>query len=155
MSQAQLNLPPTHDERRISQEGLQKLIKGIEAVKHPENLPQIVVMETSEPIKIPFRVLEMLKEILKNFRDGNAVSIVPVGTAFTTQMAAEFLNCSRPHITKLIDQGKLKATLVGRHRRIQVLDLMEFKKKMINERKAALSELMKNSEELGMYETDQ
>jgi excisionase family DNA binding protein len=111
-------------------------------------------METGEPIKIPFKVLKMLADILKNFRDGNAVSIVPVGTAFTTQKAAEFLNCSRPHVTKLIDEGKLKANMVGRHRRIQLNDLIEFKKKMINERKAALAELMKDSEDLGLYETD-
>ncbi len=154
MSEQQINISPTHDERKIAQEGFQKLIEILDAINHPENIPEISIMETGEPIKIPFKVLKMLADILKNFRDGNAVSIVPVGTTFTTQKAAEFLNCSRPYVTKLIDEGKLKANMVGRHRRIQLNDLMEFKKKMINERKAALAELMKDSEDLGLYETD-
>jgi excisionase family DNA binding protein len=154
MSDLQLNISPTHNERKIAQEGFQKLIDILDDIDHPENVLEISIMETGEPIKIPFKVLKMLADILKNFRDGNAVSIVPVGTAFTTQKAAEFLNCSRPHVTKLIDEGKLKANMVGRHRRIQLNDLIEFKKKMINERKAALAELMKDSEDLGLYETD-
>lgn len=154
MSELQLNSPPTHQERKIAQEGFQKLIEILDEVNHPENIPEISILETGDPIKIPFKVLKMLAEILKNYRDGNAVSIVPVGTAFTTQMVAEFLNCSRPHIVKLIDHGKLKAALVGRHRRIQFQDLVDFKKNMIKERKEALIELMKESEDLGLYETD-
>jgi excisionase family DNA binding protein len=154
MSEFKLNTPPTRQERQIAQEGFQKLIEIIDEINHSENIPEISIMESGEQIKIPFKVLKMLAEILKNYRDGNAVSIVPVGTAFTTQMAAEFLNCSRPHVTKLIDQGKLQAGMVGRHRRIQFNDLVEYKKKMIKERKAALVELMKDSEDLGLYETN-
>ncbi|WP_416867883.1 MAG: helix-turn-helix domain-containing protein [Imperialibacter sp.] len=154
MSDTQLNSPPTHQERQIANEGFQKLIAAIDEIGHPENTPEISILETGEPIQIPLKVLKMLAEILRNYRDGNAVSIVPVGTAFTTQKAAEFLNCSRPHVTKLIDQGKLKAEMVGRHRRVQFEDLIKFKKNMIKERKEALIELMRDSEELGLYETD-
>ena len=154
ISESRLNTPPTHEERKMAHEGLQKLLAIIEEINHPENIPEISILETGEPIKIPFKVLKMLAEILKNYREGNAVSIVPYGTAFTTQKAAEFLNCSRPHVTKLIDQGKLKAEMVGRHRRIQFKDLLAFKKQMIEERKAALAALMKDSEDLGLYETD-
>ena len=154
MSELQLNSPPTHQERQLANESFQRLIEVIDDINHPENVPEISLLETGEPIKIPLKVLKMLAEILKNYRDGNAVSIVPVGTTFTTQKAAEFLNCSRPHVTKLIDEGKLKAELVGRHRRIQFKDLVEFKRNMIKERKEALIELMQDSEELGLYEAD-
>lgn len=154
MAELQLNGPPTHQERQIANEGFQKLIDAIDEINHQENIPEISIQETGEPIKIPLKVLKMLAEILKNYRDGNAVSIVPVGSSFTTQKAAEFLNCSRPHVTKLIDQGKLDAEMVGRHRRIQFKDLIEFKKKMIKERKDALTELMRDSEALGLYEAD-
>jgi excisionase family DNA binding protein len=96
----------------------------------------------------------MLAEILRNIKDGNSVSIVSEGTVFTTQKAAEFLNCSRPHVTKLIDEGKLKAELVGRHRRIQFKDLVDYKKSMTKKRKQAIVELMNESEDLGLYEID-
>ena len=150
-----MNNPPTHQERQIANEGFQKLIEAIEEINHPENVPEIMLQETGVPIRIPLKVLKMLAEILKNYRDGYAVSIVPVGTSFTTQKAAEFLNCSRPHVTKLIDEGKLRAQMVGRHRRIDFKDLIEFKKGMMKERKEALVELMRESEELGLYEADQ
>ena len=154
MSELKMNLPPTHEERKLAQQGFQKLIELMDEINHPENVPEITIMETGEPIKIPFKALKLLTEILKNFRDGNAVSIVPFGTAVTTQKAAEYLNCSRPHVAKLIDEGKLKAQMVGRHRRIQLNDLIAYKKQMIKERKAALEELMGDSEDLGLYETD-
>lgn len=154
MPELPLNQPPTREERKIAQEGFQKLVEIIDEINHPKNIPEISILETGEQIKIPFKAVKLLAEILRNYRDGNAVSIVPVGAALTTQKAAEFLNCSRPYIVKLIDQGKLKAELVGRHRRIQFNDLLEFKKSMIKERKTALAELMKDSEELDLYETD-
>ena len=154
MSGLSLNSPPTHQERQLANESFQKLIEVIADINHSENIPEILIQETTEPIKIPLKALKMLADILKNYRDGNAVSIVPVGTTFTTQKAAEFLNCSRPHITKLIDEGKLNAEMVGRHRRIQFKDLMDYKKQMIKERKEALSALMQDSEELGLYEID-
>jgi len=155
MSEQSLNTPPTHQERQLANEGFQRLIQAIEEINHPENVPEISLMETDEPIKIPLKVLKMLAEILKNYRDGNAVSVVPMSTMFSTQKAAEFLNCSRPHVTKLIDDGKLRAEMVGRHRRIQFKDLVAFKNNMIKERKEALKELMRDSEELGLYEADQ
>ncbi|MEM6641926.1 MAG: helix-turn-helix domain-containing protein [Bacteroidota bacterium] len=154
MPELQLSSPPTHQERQLANESFQQLIEVIGDINHPENVPEISLLETGEPIRIPLKVLKMLAEILKNFRDGNAVSIVPFSTTFTTQKAAEFLNCSRPHVIKLIDAGKLKAELVGRHRRIHFKDLVEFKRSMIKERKEALIELMQDSEELGLYETD-
>jgi excisionase family DNA binding protein len=154
MSDLTLNTPPTHQERQIAQEGFQRLIEIIDDVNHQENIPEISILETGEHIKIPLKALKMLAEILKNYRDGNAVSIVPLGTTFTTQSAAEFLNCSRPHVVKLIDSGALKADMVGRHRRVQFQDLLEFKKRMNQKRKAALIELMKESEDLGLYEVD-
>lgn len=146
--------PPTHKDRQIAQEELPKLIHLIDEVNHPENLPEISVLETGDPIKIPFSVLKMVAEILRNYLDGNSVSIVPIGTMFTTQAAADYLNCSRPHVVKLIDEGKLRAERVGRHRRIQFKDLMQYKRELINEKKAALRELMKDSEDLGLYEVD-
>ena len=154
MSELRLSASPTREERQIAQEGFQILIDILDEINHPENIPEISVMETEQPIKIPFKVLKMLAEILRNLKDGNSVSLVSQGTVFTTQKAAEFLNCSRPHVIKLIDEGSLEAEMVGRHRRIQFKALVDFKKKMTRERKEALTKLMHDSEDLGLYEAD-
>ncbi|WP_109832450.1 helix-turn-helix domain-containing protein [Reichenbachiella versicolor] len=154
MSDSNINISPNRQERQIAQEGFQKLTEIIDEINHPENIPEISIQETGDPIKIPLNVLKLLAEVLKNIKDGNSISIISKGTVFTTQKAAEFLNCSRPYITKLIDEGKLKATKVGRHRRIQFNDLVEFKKNKLNEQKDALAKLMHDSEDLGLYEID-
>ena len=148
------NIPPTREERKIALEGYNTLNEALKELNHPENVPEIRIQESGEPIKIPFKVLEMLAFILKNYQEGNAVSIVPIGTEFTTQKAAEFLNCSRPYVVKLIEQGKLKCKKVGRHRRIKFKDLVDYKKKMIKEREEALDQMVKEAEEMGLYETD-
>ena len=75
MAGLQLNSPPTHQERQIANKGFQKIIEIIDEINHPENVPEISLLETGESIKIPLKVLKMLAEILKNYRDGNAVSI--------------------------------------------------------------------------------
>lgn len=145
---------PSREERQIANEGFQKLMEALGEINHPENIPSISILETGDQIKIPYNVLMLLAEVLKNLKDGHAVSIISKGTEFTTQKAAEYLNCSRPHVVKLIEEGKIKATKVGRHRRIKYNDLAAYKKSMFNSRKAALVKLMHDSEDLGFYETD-
>lgn len=152
---SKINLsPPTREEQKLSIDGYDQLVEMIDTINHQENVPEIVVQESGESIKIPLKVLKLLAEILKNFKEGNAVSIVPVGVLFTTQKAADFLNCSRPHVVKLIESGVLEAEKVGRHRRIPLKALQDYKKKMIKERKEALTELVKQSERLGLYDID-
>ena len=52
MSELKLNLPPTHEERKLAQEGFQQLIPLMNEINHPENVPEITIMETGEPNKI-------------------------------------------------------------------------------------------------------
>ena len=70
----------------------------------------------------------------------------------TTQAAAEFLNCSRPHVVKLLEEGKIPFTKVGRHRRIKMEDLSEFKKSLKATSKAAIVGMMQDAEEMGLYD---
>ena len=61
---------------------------------------------------------------------GNPISIVPVATEMITQSAAELLGCSRPHLIKLLEEGKIDYAKVGKHRRIKYEDVVNFKRKM-------------------------
>ncbi|WP_420024487.1 helix-turn-helix domain-containing protein (plasmid) [Cereibacter azotoformans] len=49
----------------------------------------------------------MIIELLGHVASGNMVTLVPVGTMLTTQKAADMLNVSRPHLTKLLKSGDL------------------------------------------------
>lgn len=115
--------------------------------------PEIEIEETKEKIKIPQRVLKLLAEILKATSQGKPISIIPIATEMTTQAGAEFLGCSRPHLVKLLESGEIAYTKVGKHRRVRFEDLLEHKKKKREEREALLVELMKEDEQLGLYDS--
>jgi excisionase family DNA binding protein len=78
---------------------------------------------------------------------------VPVATEVTTQKAAEILGCSRPHLIKILEEGKIPFTKVGRHRRIMFEDVVAYKRKMKEEQKQHIIYIMSADEEDGLYDT--
>ena len=102
----------------------------------------------SEAFTLAPAVAATLLEVLRHFKNGRAVTLIPVGAVLTTQQAADMLNVSRPYLVKLIDEGKLPATKVGRHRRLDANVVFAFKRKRDAERSAALDELMGDSRDL-------
>ena len=84
---------------------------------------------------------------------GKLISIVPVATEMTTQAAAEVLGCSRPHLVKLLEDGKIAFTKVGKHRRIKFDDIMKYKKQMKEQQKQNIIDIMNADEETGLYDS--
>jgi excisionase family DNA binding protein len=80
-----------------------------------------------------------LLELLRHVGQGRLVTVVPVDAKLTTQKAADLLNVSRPHLIKLIDRGELPCEMVGRHRRVQAQDVLDYKAKRDRERAEALA----------------
>lgn len=115
--------------------------------------PEIEIDETSEKIKIPLKALKLLAKILKATSQGKPISVVPIATEMTTQAAAELLGCSRPHFVKLLEEGKIPFTKVGRHRRVKFEDVVNYKNAMKLEQEKRLIEMMKSDEELGLYDS--
>lgn len=114
---------------------------------------EIEIEETKEKLQIPSRAMELFNEILKAMSQGKPIAIVPIATEVTTQKAAKILGCSRPHLVKLLENGKLDFVKVGRHRRIKFEDVVNYKQKMKAEQKSRLVEMMHNDEELGGYDS--
>jgi excisionase family DNA binding protein len=82
---------------------------------------------------------------------GNTVTLHSTNEQLSTQAAANYLNCSRPHLVKLLETGKIPMTKVGKHRRVQLRHLIEWKEQSKREQKEALTQMMRNDEELGLY----
>ena len=117
------------------------------------NNPEIEIEETQEKVVIPLSALKLLARILKVTGQGNPVSIIPVATEMTTQAAAEFLGCSRPHLVKLLEDGAIPFTKVGKHRRVRFEDLAEYKMRQREQRELLLIEMMEADAEAGLYDS--
>lgn len=99
---------------------------------------------------LPRGALLLLRGVLSEMAQGNAVSIVPTHAELTTQEAANFLNVSRPHVVKLLDAGELRHHKVGTHRRIRYLDLIEYKERRLAQSEAALDALAEQAQQENM-----
>jgi len=142
---------PSKEERRVAMESYNALAEVLEQL-HTEN-PEIEIEETQDRIKVPLKALKLLAKILQETSKGRPISIIPTATEMTTQAAADFLGCSRPHLIKLLDQGEINYTKVGRHRRIKFEDLVDYKKRMKAEQEKLIIEIMQADEESGLYDT--
>lgn len=114
---------------------------------------ELEIEETKDKIVVPLRALKLFGTILKAMSEGKPISIVPLATEVTTQKAAEILGCSRPHLVKLLEEGKIPFVKIGKHRRILFEDVMEYKKQMKAEQKKHLIDMMNLDEELGIYDS--
>jgi len=65
----------------------------------------------------------------------------------TTQQAADMLNVSRPHLTKLLKEGKIGFEEVGKHRRVPLAALMAYRAEKVHRQEAALAELARLGQE--------
>ncbi|MEQ5806855.1 helix-turn-helix domain-containing protein [Alteromonas sp. NFXS44] len=106
--------------------------------------------ENGERVVLPASALELLKNILVQMAQGNAVTLVPVHAELTTQQAAEMLNVSRPFFVKLLEERQIPFSRKGTHRRVLFSDVQAYKAKIDEERMKVLDELSEQAQELGM-----
>ncbi|PHS60810.1 MAG: DNA-binding protein [Alcanivorax sp.] len=99
---------------------------------------------------LPRHALELLRNILTEMAQGNAVTIMPVHAELTTQEAANLLNVSRPHLIKLLEEGVIPFSRVGTHRRIRFQDVMAYRAARNTESEAALQALADQAQEHDM-----
>ena len=99
---------------------------------------------------LPRQALALLRDILVEMAQGNAVTIVPTHAELTTQEAANILNVSRPHLVKLLNEGVIAYSKTGTHRRIRYQDLMAYKAERDQRSKEALDALTEQAQQFDM-----
>lgn len=141
---------PSISEQKVALESYDSLLSVNQQLKDET---EIEIEETKDKIVVPLRALKLFGGILKAMSEGKPISIVPLATEVTTQKAAEILGCSRPHLVKLLEEGKIEYNKVGKHRRIRFEDVVEYKKKMKAQQKAHLVDMMNFDEDLDLYDS--
>jgi excisionase family DNA binding protein len=70
----------------------------------------------------------------------------------TLDEAADYLNVSRTFVLKLMDTGQVLSRRVGSHRRVRFGDLRDYEKSQRSRADAAMEEMARINQELGLYE---
>lgn len=110
--------------------------------------------DESDVVTVPREVADLIAEILAQLAAGRVVAAYPMHAELTSQQAADFLNVSRPHLVKLVDEGVIPYHKVGTHRRIYFKDVLAYRARQEEGSRAALDELSRISEEIGLYEDE-
>lgn len=107
-----------------------------------------------EPISVPASVFFVFERVAEVLARGEAVTIVPVGKQLTTQQAADLLNVSRQYLVRLLDEERIPFTKTGKHPSLRVDDVLAFKQKRDTDRRSALRDLTRLTEDLGGYDSE-
>ncbi|MDZ7614266.1 MAG: excisionase [Flavobacteriaceae bacterium] len=98
---------PSKDERIAAKHSYDALAAIMDELQTNKPEIEIEIEETKEKLKIPLSVLRLLSKILKATSEGKPISIIPIAAEMTTQAAAEFVGCSRPHLINYLKTGIL------------------------------------------------
>ena len=104
-----------------------------------------------ENLPIPEPLYSLLKDAVRNLAQGRSLVLIPEEKQLTTQQAGELLGVSRPFLIRLLDAGEMPFSLVGRHRRIRVSDVIDYAKRK-SERKAALDRMTRDAYGAVLYD---
>lgn len=118
----------------------------------PPRVPTLVGPDGAEYV-LPGEIVEALREVVSTMAEGNAVTISPIRQQLTTQEVADFLQMRRPALIELLDSGEIPCQHVGRHRRVRLIDALDYRRVRSERRREALDELVSISDSAGMYES--
>jgi excisionase family DNA binding protein len=103
---------------------------------------------------VPPVVAAVLREMLNTLARGENVQLEPTSDEMTPNEAAAYLNVSRPHVVKLLDERQIAFRLVGTHRRIPTPGLVAYKRLSRARMEQGLDSLVQLSEDIGLYDTE-
>jgi excisionase family DNA binding protein len=140
---------PTEEESRLAEDSSRRLAP---LLRSGEDLRMRIVGDggAGEQLTLPGSVVRILSQVLAEMGLGNAVAVTPVRAELSTQQAADLLNVSRPYLIALLDKGEIPFRKVGKHRRVPVRDLLDYKKRSQAEQFKALDALTEQAQELDM-----
>jgi excisionase family DNA binding protein len=111
-----------------------------------------LVTSDGAALELPPEVFDVLRAVLQAMSEGLAITIAPQHTVLTTSEAADLLGVSRPTLVRLLESGEIPFEQPGRHRRVRLADLVAYQARARRARAAGLDEMVRSSEEAGVYD---
>jgi excisionase family DNA binding protein len=138
-------LPPSAQESTAARQSMQRLARY--ARENQSLTLRVTDADHEDPIELPAGAVAMLMDILSAMAAGRGVTLIPVDAELTTVQSAEILNVSRPYLIKLLEEGQIPYRKVGKHRRIRMEDIMNYKRAIDKRREAVLDQLAAEAQE--------
>jgi excisionase family DNA binding protein len=89
-------------------------------------VPLLVGENFQSLIYMNIAMYQTLIDIMSDLTDGKLLVTIDSNYEMTTTEAAKVLGCSRVHVVTLIETGILKSKKVGKHRRVDFDDVMNY-----------------------------
>ncbi len=141
-------LPPSEPEALIARTSKQLLARY---VRENQSLTvQVIDVDYQEPIELPAGAVSLLLNILGAMASGQSITLIPENVELSTAQAADILHVSRPFLIKLLEEGQIPFRRVGKHRRIRMEDVMNYKRAIDHQREAVLDQLVAEVQEQNM-----
>lgn len=118
--------------------------------------PAALVGPEGQSVALPEEAFSVLSDVVRAMRQGKAITVAPVDQLLTTQEAADFLGISRPTLVKKLEDGSIAFDRPsgGRHRRVRLVDVLQYRDAQRTERRNALRELAAEAQVAGAYDVD-
>jgi excisionase family DNA binding protein len=118
----------------------------------PANTTFCLSAPDTEPMELPESLYRALRDAAQILRQGSAVVISPLQRRLSTTEAGDLLGVSRQYLTRLIDKGEIPCDRTGRHRRLMLSDVLNYKRRRDEARRAFLDDFTAESAEAGFYD---
>lgn len=126
-------------------------LADVEAVLRSKTTP-IELGGAGVKATLPDELRDVLTNVVMALRRGQAITLAPHALRLTTQQAADLLGISRPTLIKLLENGKIPFETPNRHRRIQLIDLLNYQASRRGENRDALRALAQEAQADGTYD---
>jgi excisionase family DNA binding protein len=130
---------------------LTELAAQLAALSSPDGLS--LALPDGQAVQLPAAVADALREVVSTLAQGKAIVITARDTTLTTQGAAELLGISRPTLIRLLEAGEIPYQQPGRHRRVQLTDLLAYQDRIRHRRREALAEMAADAADDDAYFT--
>ena len=97
---------------------------------------------------VPAALYDLMRALLDHMKRGEAFTVFPHNALLTTQQTAQVLNVSRTYLNELLAKNEIPYQRVGRHRRLQLNDVLRLRKRRFEQRRVMLDELSALGQEL-------
>lgn len=141
---------PDEQEVQLAAQGQRALASCLSGKRKTRRIRLYDEADRAHEMELPVSTLRLVEEVLNGLARGDAIRVVAVNAELTTQEAADLLNVSRPHLVKLLEDGELPFLRTGKHRRVRLADLLQFKDAREQASAQAMDELSRQAQELGM-----